>query len=833
MLMLTGCSSSGSTASTLIPSGPLPTLATPVISPAGGTYTSTQTVTIADSTSGASIYYTINGTAPTTASTLYSAPISVSSSETVMAIAVATGYSPSAVASAVYTINLPMAATPVISVPSGTYTSVQAVTISDSTSGASIYYTTNGKTPTSSSTLYSGPISVGSTETLNAVAIETGYINSAVAKATYTLNVPVFTGTVMSGTKTVSGATVQLYQAGTSGYTSAATPLLLSSVTTSATGAFTLTGTYTCMSGTYLYITAAGGVVGSLASSNPNLALAATVGLCDNLSANTVVTINEETTVALAYALVQFSGGTTFGKTLLNQPGSSASAPADNLATSSTNVTGLANAMAIAQILANTSTGSSPGSNSNGSAMPEWWQINLIANMLAACGNSTGGTAGDGSNCGTLFASVTAQKGTAPVDTIQAALDLAFTPTLPSANIVTLYNTLVLPASAPFQPYPLTASAVGDFSVAIEYRPVASSTTLLKQPSAVALDSLGNAWVANQPTGGTLPDQGFLVELTPTGVPIRAGAASGSSSSNYAIDTYALNGASTAMGGQYVLHNGSYALTGVFAPSIDTNNDVWINDRQQSAMAKITGSGTAYSTSFTYQNGGNALDSGGKGAVGTSLPANSGPEQTYVDGSNNVWYQMTGVSSASSANSSNCATGSLSLSGSVNLGLGAFIGGSTSDVKAGSQSNFVNVATSNPYLVVDPNVGDYTAISGTRTAIPGAPFVWALGGPNGTGGLTMNYTQGTSTEACQTTLATITPSSLNGNTTVPPIANPNLSGDTLNFMATGEDLVFDRYGNLWIANSGQIDTQTTTAADEIKSSISKVTPSYGSSFFPR
>ncbi len=78
--------------------------ATPMISPSGGTYTSPQSVTITDTTSGAVIYYTIDGTTPTTSSTKYTGNITVSSTETIKAIAAATGYSDSAAATAAFAI---------------------------------------------------------------------------------------------------------------------------------------------------------------------------------------------------------------------------------------------------------------------------------------------------------------------------------------------------------------------------------------------------------------------------------------------------------------------------------------------------------------------------------------------------------------------------------------------------------------------------------------------------------------------------------------------------------------------------------------------------------
>ena len=140
---------------TLEASGSEPVVATPTFSPAAGAYGPAQTVTISDTTSGANIYYTTNGTTPTTASTTYSSAITVSSTETVKALATHSGYSNSAVGSAAYTISLPVVATPTFSPAGGDYSSSQTVTISDTTSGATIYYTTNGSTPTTASSVYS------------------------------------------------------------------------------------------------------------------------------------------------------------------------------------------------------------------------------------------------------------------------------------------------------------------------------------------------------------------------------------------------------------------------------------------------------------------------------------------------------------------------------------------------------------------------------------------------------------------------------------------------------------------------------------------------------
>jgi hypothetical protein len=172
-------------------------------------------VTIADTTSGAILYCTTDGTTPTTSSSVCSNPATVSKTEFMQAIAVAPGKFASAVASAGYVINLNAAPTPAFSPAGGTYTGSQSVTISDSLSGANIYYTTDGSspsasgcssTPSASATLYTGPITVSQSEILSAIATASGYCNSGVATAAYTIQAPVAVPTI--GNLSPTSATV-------------------------------------------------------------------------------------------------------------------------------------------------------------------------------------------------------------------------------------------------------------------------------------------------------------------------------------------------------------------------------------------------------------------------------------------------------------------------------------------------------------------------------------------------------------------------------------------------------------------------------------------------
>jgi len=96
-------------------SAPLTPVAAPTFNPGGGSYTTAQSVTISTATNGASIRYTTDGSTPSeTAGTLYSGPVTISSTTTLKAIAYASGMADSAVASAAYSFGLgplPIAAT--------------------------------------------------------------------------------------------------------------------------------------------------------------------------------------------------------------------------------------------------------------------------------------------------------------------------------------------------------------------------------------------------------------------------------------------------------------------------------------------------------------------------------------------------------------------------------------------------------------------------------------------------------------------------------------------------------------------------------------------------
>jgi hypothetical protein len=90
-------------------------------------------------------------------------------------------------------------ASPTFNPPAGTYTTAQAVVISDASSSAKIYYTLDGSMPTPASTLYTGPVIVSNTATLNAIALQSGMLTSPVGSGTYTIGTLANTGGFIQG----------------------------------------------------------------------------------------------------------------------------------------------------------------------------------------------------------------------------------------------------------------------------------------------------------------------------------------------------------------------------------------------------------------------------------------------------------------------------------------------------------------------------------------------------------------------------------------------------------------------------------------------------------
>ena len=136
-------------------------------------------IVLSSTTDGATIHYTTNGSNPTTNSNTYSSPLGDShAGETIRFIAVKANMINSSIASAVYQ----KAATPVIEDNGNNH-----IAISCATPDVSIYYTTDGSTPTTSSTLYTEPLDNShSGETIRAIAVKSGWFNSDIGQGVVT-----------------------------------------------------------------------------------------------------------------------------------------------------------------------------------------------------------------------------------------------------------------------------------------------------------------------------------------------------------------------------------------------------------------------------------------------------------------------------------------------------------------------------------------------------------------------------------------------------------------------------------------------------------------------
>ena len=307
-------------------------------------------------------------------------------------------------------------------------------------------------------------------------------------------------GKVRGGQQPVSGATIQLYAVGTTGDASSATPLITTTLTTSdgtgqmnsnanagnannslPTGSFTISGDYTCPSATSeAYFVATGGNPGLAPGiNNTDISLMAALGQCGNLAGSTTIVVNELTTISTINSLLNF---------MISYA---------NVGSGTSDATQLQSAFSLVNEYTNISNGTVPGT-----ALPTGYSasstaIQTLADVVAACVNSGGGVAGDGSACGNLFKLATISGNSAPTEIVAAILDILNQPTV---NVGPIYQ--LLTPEPPFEPtltsppanwyLPITSNVATQLVFAVPPANSAAGTPLSPAVAVAVEDASGN-----------------------------------------------------------------------------------------------------------------------------------------------------------------------------------------------------------------------------------------------------------------------------------------------------------------------------------------------------
>ncbi|MDE1160635.1 MAG: hypothetical protein PW792_01680 [Acidobacteriaceae bacterium] len=536
---------------------------------------------------------------------------------------------------------------------------------------------------------------------------------------------------VHGGQQPVSGTKLYLYAAGTSGYGTGSTSLLPSPgyVTTDSAGRFSISGQYTCPSAdSLLYLIARGGNPGlSDGTDNNSIAMMVALGSCSyftgssyTLDPNSFVILNEETTIAGVYSLAQFMAPES-----------------DSIGTSSTNLVGLQNAFATAMNIVSPSTGIAGRTTVNGVGTLPQATINSLADILATCINSSNGS----NACSTLYANATPPGGSAPTDTLGAALDIALNP----GNNVSALNTLVS-STAPFQPTTVNSSTPNDWTLMVSYAPVPSTNSATV--SYATIDGGGNVWYC---TGAGQFGSVYVQQLSPLGAPLTAQFSSPGYTGNlrfcegivldqtgniwvgaYSQYANAVNGlVSFSPTGTASPASGVYGSTGVSATTyvpgamgsitIGPDNKIWVPSYSQSA----------------YGIGALAFDTSGNALLPYQLSAHA-PALIMVDDTGTLWgaaYSTsnfyTGIANAyfGVLNPSSAAVYSQLPYTCNTTGFGVLVpdGNSGAWLSCYDQASVVHASTSGQYTSY-PWPARYGPASGA--GIDGAKRLW-FGGGNG------------------------------------------------------------------------------------------------------
>jgi len=432
-------------------------------------------------------------------------------------------------------------------------------------------------------------------------------------------------GMVHGGQQPVVGAHVYLMAANTTGNAGSgiaasaanASLSLLTSATgysdavgnyvpTDANGAWAITGDYTCTPNQQVYLYVLGGNAGS--GVNSAVGMLAALGSCPAAGifpSNMYVWINEVSTIATAYAIAGFATDAT------------------HVSSSGTTLAelDLANAFANVTNLETLQTGSAPNNTPAGNGSVPAPLINSLANILAACINSSGATS---SQCSTLLGNTLNNASTpaAPTDTATAAINMAHNP---GANVATLYG-LIAGTGAPFSGL---RQAPNDFAIALNF-----SANLGVQPNDLAIDASGNAWVTDtannrivkfSPLGAVLSGTGYTAGgdiQFPFIIAI-------DNSGNAWVANY-INPGSTVTeltsSGALAAGTGNFTGGGLSIPTglaIDANNNVWIASNKTASVAEISGGAIV------------------SGANGYPVPSTLG---IAIDTANHPWISCSGQS---------------------------------------------------------------------------------------------------------------------------------------------------------------------------------------------
>jgi streptogramin lyase len=382
-------------------------------------------------------------------------------------------------------------------------------------------------------------------------------------------------------------------------------------VLTSNSGSFSVSGDYSCTTGMTqtgvvaplpgneeVYLYALGGNPGG--GTNSFVGLMAALGPCNSIGPGTQVTMNEVTTVAAAFALSGFASDATH----ISSSGSA-------LAT-----VGLATAFNNVNNLISTASGTPLTTTPAGNGTAPAATIYTLANIIAACVNSTGA---NGVACPLLAANASSQgsSGTMPTDTATAAINIAHNP---GTNVATLYG-LIPSTGAPYMGG-LTGQP-NDFTLGVVY-----TDPVFNTPSQIAIDATGSAWVTNYGANS-------VSELSNSGAVLSGatGYTSGGLSSPYgvAIDNsgnawFANTGNNTvtelSSSGTAVSATG-YTDTSLNSPltlAIDAQNHVWVANAGGSTLTEFASNGTVLSTPGGYTGGGLSF-----------------PYAIAIDGSGDAW----------------------------------------------------------------------------------------------------------------------------------------------------------------------------------------------------